>query len=54
MGTVADFGTVIQAVYEVFNIPFYLLGFEMSFWQIFLWLIVAGIIAWVIRSIFNV
>jgi hypothetical protein len=53
MGTLEDFGAVIQAVYEVLNIRFELFGFELSFWMIFVWSIVASLLIWFIGRLFE-
>ena len=41
------------AVIEVFKTPFTLYGFTFSFWQIFVWTLVAGLVLYLIWGFFD-
>ncbi len=41
---IEDFGAMISAVVRIFKIEFTLYGVTFSFWEVFLFTIVAGII----------
>ena len=43
-----EFGAVLLSVVQIFDIPLTIDGFTFSFWQIFLWAIVAGVVLWLI------
>lgn len=45
------FGLVLSSVQSIFSIPFMLYGFSFSFWQVFLWSIVATIALWAVFKI---
>lgn len=36
--------TLVSSVVSVFKVPFTMFGFTFSFWDVFLWSIVAGVI----------
>lgn len=41
------------AVKSVMEIPLTLCGFTFSMWQIFLWVMVAGLLIWFLGRVFN-
>lgn len=45
---ISDFGLIIEKTVQVFSIEFTIYGFTFSLWQVFLFDIAAGIVAWVI------
>lgn len=45
-------GSLFSRVLGLFQIEFSLLGFTFSFWQVFLWTAVAGIIARILGEVF--
>lgn len=42
---------VVQAVFDLFRIEFDLLGFTLSFWQVFAFTVVASLVLWIIREV---
>lgn len=48
---ISDVGAVFTAVVELFKIEFTLYGFTFSLWQVFLFDIAAGIVAWLIGKV---
>lgn len=46
-----DVGALFSAVVELMSIEFTLYGFTFSMWQVFLFDIAAGIVAWIIGKI---
>lgn len=48
----SDFGAVITAAVQLFSMEFTLYGFTFSFWEVFLFSIAAGIVAWVLGKLF--
>ena len=48
----SDFGQLIGKVVELFSIEFTIYGFTFSMWQVYLFDIAAGIVAWVICEVF--
>lgn len=44
---------LFEIVFRLFKRKFVLYGFELSFWEIFIWLFVAGLIIWAIKEIFS-
>jgi hypothetical protein len=52
-GDITDFARVIEATYRIFNIRFTLYGFEMSYWQVFIFTIVASLLVWAIGRLFE-
>lgn len=46
------FGTLLSLVMDLFQMEFTLYGFTFSFWQVFVFDIVVGIIAWIIMEVF--
>ena len=46
------FGQAVQSALDIFKIEFTLWGFTFSFWEVFAFTIVAGIVCWVISEIF--
>lgn len=49
---ISDFGMLIEKVVELFSIEFTIYGFTFSMWQVFLFDIVVGIVAWIISEVF--
>lgn len=47
------FGAVINAVVGLFQMPLTLYGFTFSFWEVFLFTIVVGIIAFILGGFFG-
>lgn len=43
-----EFGAVLLSVKAIFDIPLTIDGITFSFWQIFLWMIVAGVVVWLL------
>lgn len=48
-----DFGLIILAVINLAKTSFTIWGFTFSFWQLFLFLLVLGLVAWFIREAFD-
>lgn len=48
---ISDFGALITAVVEVFQIEFTIYGYTFSMWEVFLFDVVAGIVAWAIGKL---
>lgn len=44
---------LFDIVFLLFRRKFVLFGFEMSFFDIFIWLFVAGLIFWFLREVFD-
>ncbi len=44
---------LFDIVFLLFKRKFVLFGFELSFFDIFIWLCVAGLIFWFIREVFD-
>ena len=49
---ISDFGLLIEKTVELFSIEFTIYGFTFSMWQVFLFDIAAGIVAWVLVEVF--
>lgn len=49
----ADFGSFINAVVLVFKQEFTLYGFTFSFWNVFLWTAVVGIVIYFLGVFFG-
>lgn len=49
---ISDFGLLIEKTVELFSIEFTIYGFTFSMWQVFLFDIAAGVVAWVICEVF--
>ena len=47
------FGSIISAVVQAMDTPFTVFGFTLSFWDVWLWSIIMGIVFWVIWRLFN-
>ena len=45
-------GAMITSTVDLFKLEFTLFGFTLSFWQVFLFSCVAGIVAWILWRIF--
>jgi len=45
--------SAITAAKDLMDMPLTLSGFTFSFWQVFLWTMVAGLLIWFIGRIFN-
>lgn len=45
------FGTVLKLTMNLFCMEFTLLGFTFSFWQVFVFSIVAGIVGWILGEV---
>lgn len=48
-----DFGAMLTATLEIFQIDFTLYGFTFSFWDVFKWSIVAGLLIWFLGGLFG-
>jgi hypothetical protein len=48
-----EFRTLTETVVEVMQIPFTVFGFEISFWQIWLFLIFGGLVITFIGRLFD-
>ncbi len=48
----SDIPLIFEKVVELFSIEFTIYGFTFSMWQVFLFDMVAGIIAWIIVEVF--
>lgn len=49
---ISDFGAMITATVQLFSLELTIYGFTFSFWQVFLFSIAAGIVAWILAQIF--
>lgn len=49
---ISDVGLVFQKVVELFQIEFTIYGFTFSLWQVFLFDLAAGIVAWILCEVF--
>lgn len=50
---ISDFQQVLSAAWSLFGTEFTLYGFSLSFRQVLLWSIVAGLLIWFIGRMFN-
>ena len=50
METIASFLSVIV---QGMSIPMNIYGFTFSFWDIFLWSIIAGVVVWIVGRVIN-
>lgn len=48
-----DFALFVHAVISLFKVEFTIYGFTLSWWQVFLWSIVASLLIWFIGRIFS-
>lgn len=48
-----DLKALMDLVFTFFRRKFTIYGFELSFWDIFIWLFVASLIFWAIKEIFE-
>lgn len=48
----SDFGSFISATVQLFSMEFTIYGFTFSFWEVFLFSIAAGIVAWILFKLF--
>lgn len=48
----SDLGVLLSWVKDVFDIPITLYGYTFSMWQVFLFDIVVGIVAFILREVF--
>ncbi len=48
----SDFGAFISATVRLFSVEFTIYGFTFSFWEVFLFGIAAGIVAWILAKLF--
>ncbi len=48
----SDFGAFISATVKLFSMEFTIYGFTFSFWEVFLFGIAAGIVAWILAKLF--
>ena len=48
-----DLNMLFQSVADLFKLEFTLYGFTFSWWQVFFWSIVAGLLSWFIGRWFN-
>lgn len=49
----SDFGSILSAAYALMDMDFSIYGFTFSFWDVFLWSAIAGIIIIVVRRILD-
>lgn len=49
---ISDFGAMLSATLQLFSMEFTIYGFTFSLWEVFLFDIVAGIVAWILCRIF--
>ena len=49
---IEDIGLVLSAVMQLFKLEFTLYGFTFSWWEVFVFSIVAGIIGWILWEVF--
>ncbi len=49
----SDFSDFMSATLAVFQTEFTLFGFTLSYWDVFLWSAIAGIIIMIVRRILN-
>jgi len=49
----ADLQLVFKTLYRVFNIPIYLFDFCFTFWQLFIFAVVGGMIVSFVKKLFN-
>lgn len=50
---ISDMQAVFSAVLSVFKLEITLYGFTFSFWNVFLFSIVAGLLLWFVGRLFN-
>lgn len=48
-----DIKRLFDAVIDLMKIPFTIYGFTISLWSIFVWVLVAGVVIWIIGKIFG-
>ncbi len=46
------FGQLLTMVLDLLLVEFTIFGFTFSFWQVFVFDIVAGIVAWILSEVF--
>ncbi len=46
------FGQLLTMVLDLLQVEFTIFGFTFSFWQVFVFDIVAGIVAWILSEVF--
>lgn len=46
-------GKLISSTLSIFRLPVTILGFTFSFWEVFCFVIVAGIVAYIIGGFFS-
>lgn len=46
-------GQVLLKTYELFKVPITLFGFTFSYWEVFCFVIVAGIVAYILGGFFS-
>ena len=47
-----DFSAALSAALALFKMEFTLWGFTFSFWEVFCFVVIASIIAWIIGEVF--
>lgn len=47
------FGTIFSAVLDIFRLDFTVFGFTFSFWDVFVFSIVTGVLAYAIGGFFS-
>lgn len=50
---ISDLQQFFAATVSLMKTPFTLYGFTFSWWEVFFWSIVAGLIIWFVRRLFN-
>lgn len=45
-------GAMFSAVMRLFQLEFTLYGFTFSFWQVFVFAVVASLVCWLLREVF--
>lgn len=45
------FAVAVQAAFDMFRMPFTLFGFTFSFWEVLVFMVVASLVIWVVRTL---
>lgn len=48
-----DLRMTFEATLGVFKVPFTLWGYTFTFWEVFLWTAVAGLLLWFVGRLFD-
>ena len=49
----SDLQATIQAVFDLFKLEFKIYGFTLSWWQVFLWAVIAGLLLKFVSEVFH-